>query len=144
MDPKALNVATKCGIKKVHSRSTGHKGQITIVACGSAVGQIIPPMVIFDAEKLCHAWTANEVTGTSYGLSDSGWITTPLFEGWLSDHFLKYAVSGRPLLLLLDIHSTHYQPEVVHFAKEKNIIMLCLPPHTTHEAQPLDYSFFSS
>ena len=101
-------------------------------------------MVTLDAENLCHAWMANEVTGTSYALSDSGWITTPLFEGWLSDHFLKYAVSGHPLLLLLDIHSTHYQPEVVHFAKEKNIIMLCLPPHTTYEAQPLDYSFFSS
>ena len=118
LDPKALNVVTKPGVKKVRSRSTGHKGQITIVACGSAVGQIIPPMVIFDAKKLCHAWTANEVTGTSYGLSDSGWITTPLFEGWLIDHFLKYAVPGRPLLLLLDGHSTHYQPEVVCFAKE--------------------------
>ena len=73
-------------------------------------------MVIFDAKKLCHAWTANEVTGTSYGLSDNGWITTPLFEGWLADHFLKHAVAGRPLLLLLDGHSTHYQPEASHCA----------------------------
>ena len=144
LDPKALNVVTKRGVKKVRSRSTGQKGQITIVACGSAVSQVIPPMVIFDAKKLCYAWTANEVTGTSYGLSDSGWITTPLFEGWLTDHFLTHAVPGRPLLLLLDGHSTHYQPEVVRFAKEKNIIMLCLPPHTTHEAQPLDCSVFSA
>ena len=144
LDPKALNVVTKRGAKKVRSRSTGRKGQVTIVACGSAVGQIIPPMVIFDAKKLCHAWTANEVTGTSYGLSDNGWITTPLFEGWLADHFLKNAVTGCPLLLLLDGHSTHYQPEVIRFAKEKNIIMLCLPPHTTHEAQPLDCSVFSA
>ena len=80
LDPKALNVITKRGVKKVRSRSTGHKGQITIVACGSAVGQIIPPMVIFDAKKLCHAWTANEVTATRYGLSNSGWITTPFLR----------------------------------------------------------------
>ena len=126
----------------MRSRSTGQKGQVTIVACGSAVRQIIPPVVIFNGKKLCHAWTANEVTGTSYGLSDNGWITTTLFEGWLADHFLKYAVTGRPLLLLLDGHSTHYQPEVIRFAKEKDIIMLCLPPYTTHEAQPLDCSVF--
>lgn len=74
LDPKALNVATKLGVKKVRSQSTGRKGQITIVAWGSAVEQVIPPIV----KKLCHAWTA---TGTSYGLSDSGWITTSLFEG---------------------------------------------------------------
>ena len=52
------------------------------------------------------------------------------------------AVPGRPLLLLLDGHSTHYQPDVVHFAKDHDIIMLCLPLHTTHEAQPLDCGVF--
>ena len=41
-------------------------------------------------------------------------------------------------MLLLDVHSTHYQPVAVRFAKEHDIIMLCLPPHTTHESQPLD------
>ena len=82
--PGGHNVVAK---KKVYSQSTSQKGQVTEVACRSAVGQIIPPMV-----KLCHAWTANEITGSSYGLSDSGWITTTLFESWLADHFLKYAV----------------------------------------------------
>ena len=52
-------------------------------------------------------------------------------------------MSLRPLLLLLDGHSTHYQPEVVRYASENNIIMLCLPPHTTHETQPLDCGVFS-
>ncbi len=37
---------------------------MTIVACANAAGQAIPPMVIFDAMKLNHAWTANEVPGT--------------------------------------------------------------------------------
>ena len=58
------------------------------------------------------------------------------------EHFIVNAVPGRPLLLLLDGHSTHYQPDVVHFAKDHEIIMLCLPPHTKHEVQPLDYSVF--
>lgn len=99
-------------------------------------------MIIFNAKNLNHAWTQNEVPGTRYGLSDNGWIDTELFEGWLSEHFIQCAVPGRPLLLLLDGHSTHYQPRVVRFAKEHNVIMLCLPPHTTHKSQPLDCGVF--
>jgi len=143
LDPKALNVVTARGSKKVYTRSTGRKGQVTIVACGNAAGQVIPPMVIFDAKKLCHSWTRGEVPGTSYGLSDKGWITTDLFLGWLTEHFLKHAVSARPLLLLLDGHSTHYNHELIQTAREKGVIMLCLPPHTTHQAQPLDCCVFS-
>jgi len=30
----------------VYTRSTGRKGQVTIVACGNAAGQVISPMVI--------------------------------------------------------------------------------------------------
>ena len=115
---------------------------MTVVACANAVGQAIPPMIIFDAKNLNHAWTKDEVPGTRYGLSDNGWINTDLFEGWLSEHLIQYAVPGRPLLLLLDGHSTHYQPEAVRFAKCQGIIMLCLPPHTTHESQPLDCGVF--
>ena len=50
------------------------KGQVTVVVCGNNAGQRIPPMIVYDAKKLCHAWTISEVPGTSYGLSDKGWI----------------------------------------------------------------------
>lgn len=53
------------------------------------------------------------------------------------------AVSARPLFLLLDGHSTHYQPQLIRFAKEHDVIILCLPPHTTHESQPLDVGVFA-
>ena len=70
-------------------------------------------MVIFDAHKLNPLWTEGEFPGTKYGLSDNGWINTDLFEAWLSEHFLEHAVSARPVLLLLDGHNTHYQPELL-------------------------------
>ena len=77
-----------------------------------------------------------------YGCSDKGWITTDLFQSWLSDQFLTNAVGARPLLLILDGHSTHNQPEVIRYAIENGVIILCLPPHTTHETQPLDCAVF--
>ena len=142
LDPRPPNVVTVRGTKKVRYRSSGKKGQVTIVGCVSASGQPIPPMIIFDAQNLNHAWTKGEFPGTKYGLSANGWINTDLFEGWLSEHFLEHAVSARPLLLLLDVHSTHYQPQSVRFAKDHDVIMLCLPPHTSHESQPLDCGVF--
>ena len=141
-DPRPPNVVTTKGTKKVRYRASGRKGQVTIVGCASASGHALPPMVIFDAQKLNPAWTEGEFPGTKYGLSSNGWINTELFEAWLSEHFLEHAVSARPLLLLLDGHSTHYQPELLRLAKQHDVIMLCLPPHTSHESQPLDCGVF--
>jgi len=76
----------------------------------------------------------------TYGYNYSGWITTDLFQSWLSVQFLKHAVHERSLLLLLNGHSSHYQPEVIWYIK---ILVLCFPPHTTHEAQPLHCTVFS-
>ena len=80
-----------------------------------------------------------------YGLSPgSGWIDTELFRDWFDRHFLQYAPAGHPLLLLLDGHSTHYQPEVVRLAASKGVSMFVFPLHTTHVAQPLDVTCFHS
>ena len=79
-----------------------------------------------------------------YGLTAKGWIDSNTFEGWFTGHFLKYAPSVRPLLLLIDGHSTHYNPAVIRMAAEHDIIVFCLPPNTTHLLQPLDRSSFGS
>ena len=99
------------------------------------------PFVIFDAKSLNQEWTKGEVPGTTYGMSSKGWVDTELFQGWLTDHFLQFAVGARPLLLLLDGHSSH-KPDLIKFAKEHSIILFYLPPHTTHESQPLDAAVF--
>lgn len=73
-----------------------------------------------------------------------GWTESFFFFCWLKDHFLTPAVSGWPLLLLVDGHSSHYDPESIKYARSESIILFCLPPHTTHVAQPLDVSIFKS
>ena len=144
LDGHAPRIIAKKGQKKVRYRTSGNKTQITVIACVSASGQCIPPFVIFDAKRLNMEWRKDEVVGTSYGLSSNGWVDSELFRGWLSDHFNSHAVGDRPILLLLDGHSSHYQPELISYAKKFGIILFCLPPHTTHESQPLDASVFKS
>ena len=142
LNPKPPKVVALRGQKKVRYQCSGAKSQITVLGCSSGTGHVIPPFVIFDAKQLNHLWTRGEVAGTRYGLSDSGWIDRGLFYGWLEEHFLTHAVPARPLLLLVDGHSSHYDPDAIRFSRDRSVIIFCIPPHTTHEAQPLDVGFF--
>ena len=142
LDHKQLKRIAQRGTKKVHGRASGNKSQITVVACANAAGNTLPPMVIFKGERFNHEYSKGEVPGTLYGMSKQGWIDSELFFLWLRDLFLKNIPPARPVLLLLDGHSTHYTPDAVREAQKEGVIMLCLPPNTTHAAQPLDVSFF--
>ena len=74
-------------------------------------------------------------------MSPNGWMDQELFAEWFLHHFLEHAVSSRPLMLLLDGHSSHYTLELVKLAAAQDVIF-CLPPHTTADSQPLDTSCF--
>ena len=142
LDPRPPKVVAHKGVKKVPYRCSGQKSQITIVGCASATGHAIPPFIIFAAKQLNSAWMKDEVAGSRYAVSDKGWIDQELFHYWMTDHFLTHAVASRPLLLLLDGHSSHFRPNTIQFAKDNDIVVFCLPPNTTHECQPLDCSLF--
>ena len=142
LEPRPPKVVTRKGQKKVRYRTSGQKAQITVLGCASAAGQTLPPFIIFAAKQLNQLWTENEVPGSRYGVSDKGWIDQELFRIWLEEHFLTNAVSQRPLRLLLDGHSSHFEPQCIQLAKDNDVIVFCLPPHTTHECQPLDVGLF--
>ena len=121
---------------------SGDKSQITIVGCVNATGFSLPPMVIWDRKHLAPELAVGEVPGTIYGLSAKGWIDHELFDVWFNNHFLRYAPSARPLLLLMDGHSSHYCPDTIKLAAEQQVILFTLPPNTTHLSQPLDKGCF--
>ena len=141
---KPPKVVAHVGQKHPYAVTSGNKAQITILACASASGYSIPPMTVFDRKQLQPEMAEGEMPGTFYGLTDNGWMNTELFEEWFKHHFLVHAPSARPLLLLLDGHASHYNPRVLRIAAEEDIILFCLPPHTTHLLQPLDNGVFSS
>ena len=47
-----------------------------------------------------------------------------------------------PILLILDNHSSHISLKVVEICKNAGIVLLTLPPHTSHKLQPLDRSVY--
>ena len=131
------------GQRDVSCITSSDKAQITVLSACSASGYLLPPMIIFDRKKLKPNFTTGEIPGTAYGLSKNGWIDSELFQEWFTNHFLLHIPPQRPILLLLDGHSSHYQPQLIRTAATNQIILFCLPPHTTHLCQPLDRSCFS-
>ena len=143
LNPKGMKVIAKRGAKGVSCISGDTKSQITVLACTCASGVALPPMVIFDRKTLNPELTTGEVPGTIYGLSEKGWINRELFLDWFHKHFLALIPPARPVLLLMDGHSSHYSPDVIRAAAEEKVILFTLPPHTTHITQPLDRGSFS-
>ena len=74
-----------------------------------------------------------------YGFSSNG---QDFFEKWFNNHFLHYAPAARPLILLMDGYSSHYHPHTICKAAEEEVILLALPPNTTHITQSLDKGCF--
>ena len=50
---------------------------------------------------------------------------------------------GEYRLLLLNGHASHVSTKTIENCVSRKIILLCLPPHTTHLLQPLDVGAFS-
>ena len=60
---------------------------------------------------------------------------------WLKNHFESLTqpkLENAYRLLLLDDHESHCSIEFIEFSDTYKIILLVLPPHTTHLLQPLD------
>ena len=138
LSPKPLKVVCEIGNKNPSCITGDTKSQVSVLVCTSAAGYVLPPYVIFDRKTLNKDLTQEEVPGTVYGLSSSGWMDTELFKEWFLNHFLNYAPSSRPLILLMDGHSSHFCPEMIRTAADEGIVLFTLPPHTTHLLQPLD------
>uniref|UniRef100_A0A1X7TGB8 HTH CENPB-type domain-containing protein n=1 Tax=Amphimedon queenslandica TaxID=400682 RepID=A0A1X7TGB8_AMPQE len=142
LNPKSLKVVSGRGAKNVSQITGEGKSQITVLACTCAAGVPLPPFVIFDRKTFNDQLMVGEIPGTLYGSSPNGWISRELFLYWFRKLFLTSVPRVRPLLLLMDGHSTHYGPDLIKIAAEEQILIFVLPPNTTHLTQPLDKRCF--
>ncbi|CAL4122206.1 unnamed protein product, partial [Meganyctiphanes norvegica] len=67
------------------------------------------------------------------------------FESWFKKIFIPSTQHlGRPAMLTYDGHSSHITYGTVKAAMDDNIVIVCLPPNTSHAVQPLDVGVFRS
>ncbi|KAJ8952552.1 hypothetical protein NQ318_006916 [Aromia moschata] len=75
----------------------------------------------------------------------SGWMDSDHLVKYLG-HFINHVKPGpnKKILLILDNHNSHRTLAAITKARQANIIMVSLPPHTSHRLQPLDCTVFGS
>ncbi|KAJ4435944.1 hypothetical protein ANN_18567 [Periplaneta americana] len=143
---KAPKIVTTKGKRAVGKVSSAERGQlVTAVCCMNAAGNYVPPALIFPRKREKEELMNGAPPGSVMFISDSGYINCELFVKWLR-HFQNHvgATKNKPVLLILDNHTSHITLENVQYCRENSIHLLSLPPHSSHKMQPLDRCYFKS
>ena len=81
LTPHPPKVVVPEGIKHPIAISSGNHSQVTVLACCSVGGYVIPPFIIFNRKTLKPEMVAGEVPGTFHRIG--GWTLTFLNSGFL-------------------------------------------------------------
>jgi hypothetical protein len=119
---------------------------VMVIESVNAARWVLPLMVIFKGKMRQHSWYETVPTDWTIRVSDNGWTTDALGLTWLKDTFNKHTQNRtvrKYRLLILDGHGSHVTAEFNQYCSQNSIIVLCMPPHSSHLLQPLDVSCFS-
>lgn len=150
-DPSRLRAI---GLKgKPLNRVSGGSGResTTVLACVSAGGTFLPPLIVFKGGAVQARWVSEEAfPGTLYAASSNGWMEEPQFYYWFTKGFIEHVKLLRqqkdlPLqtaVLLFDGHASHASIRIIEEALKNNIQLIRFPSHLTDRLQPLDKCVF--
>ena len=133
------------------SAQDGSREFISLLACICADGTALPPALIYQGASgdLQDSWLQdfNAFSEAAYfTASIKGWTNEKLGLDWLQrvfDRHTKEKAGNAKRMLIVDGHSSHINMGFINHCYENKIILVVLPPHSTHRLQPLDIGIFS-
>ena len=125
-----------------HSVSKGARDHITVNCCVSASGQVLPPAIIYEKSFPSCPYKQLSPSNTLHMKSPNGYIDKELFLRWFTDLFIPQTRHLGKRMLIIDGHGSHLTLDFIDLARANDIIVYCLPPHTTHVLQPLDVAVY--
>lgn len=139
-----IKVVTEKGKKQVGSVTSAERGELVTVVCAvNAAGNATPPMFVFPRVKFKDCFMIGAPPGAKGTSTRTGWINEDTWAEFL-DHLIHHinCTPDGPLLLILDNLKAHISLKAEEIAKSNGIVLLTLPPHTSHRMQPLDVTVF--
>ena len=137
-------VVTERGKKQVGSSTSAEQGElVTVEYCVNAVGNVIPPLLVFPRVHFRDHFLNGAPTGAIGRASRSGWMNEELFSDYIQ-HFIQHTrcTKERKVLIVLDNVESHITIRSIDLARENGVVLLTLPPHTSHRLQPLDRAVY--
>ena len=131
------------GKKRIGSVTSTERGELVIVLYAVGVsGVVVPPMLVFPRVNFRNNFIVGGPLCCMYsigGANKSGWMNEDFFVNFIK-HFIYHVRSSkeRPVLPILDNMDAHISPTAIDLARENGVVMLTIPPRTSHYLQPLD------
>jgi hypothetical protein len=136
--------------KIIGASQDGSREFVSLLACICADGTAIPPALIYQGTSgdLQDTWLEDFDHSSDqayFATSEKGWTNEDLGMKWLEifDRHTKEKAGNSRRLLLVDGHSSHVNLRFIDYCDKNNILLVVLPPHSTHRLQPLDVGIFS-
>jgi hypothetical protein len=124
----------------------GNREWATVIQGVCADGWCVPPFVVLKGAVHLASWYSETDLPADWVIrtTPNGWTDNETGLEWIR-HFDKHTAARRVggwRMIVLDGHESHYSAEFERFCKDKNIIPVYMPPHSSHLLQPLDVGLF--
>jgi hypothetical protein len=145
-DVEASQRIINATIRQRFQAKPGRQEWVTAIECVCADGTSLPPLIIFKGENLSRQWIPASIHNHwRFGCNTKGWTSNVHGLQWLRQVFeveTREKANGKPRLLICDGHDSHITASWIAHCMKNNIILMVLPPHSSHLTQPLDVSVF--
>jgi hypothetical protein len=118
---------------------------VTVIQGACADGSAIPPLLIFKGKTINYSWLGEDFPQTwMFAASSQGWTNDEIGLQWIQhfEYYTRMKTVSSKRLLILDNHGSHTTTEFTSFCMDHNIVLLWMPPHSSHMLQPLDVACF--
>ena len=92
-DPGVKKVIVYRGMHSVERKVEHSKQSKSIMFCGSATGEYLPPMIVYKAQNVYAGWCVSGPPGATYDSTSTGWFDSRTFERCFTSNFLDNAAS---------------------------------------------------
>jgi len=141
-------VLCRRGRRNPHVTHDGKRELVTVIETVVADGTLFSPFVINKGPGHYMGWYKNltaKERAYRFSYSPKSWTDDKLVLEWLQQVFLPESSKrypDLPWLLIFDGHGSHITFNFVSLGFSNNVLLLCLPSHSTHLLQPLDVGLF--
>jgi len=115
------------------------KERMSVLLTVSATGEKLPPLIIWKS-RMPRAFNDVIPSGMKWFWNSEAWMTSSIFDNFLTSWNEELKTTNRRVLLLLD-NAPYHTVDVLAYS---NVKLIFLPPNTTAGTQPMDAGIIKS
>ena len=125
----------------IQQQSAARDNHVTVMICANAEGELAPSAWIVQGSDPASPFFSGIPPTDAVSVQENGYMTDNIFKSW-TNHFVNYIKDVKQetgfTLLITDGHQSRLNPTVLWSLLMNQVLLLCLPAHTTHLLQPND------